>query len=108
MSFRQACIAKKFAARSGRQSTAVPGRATPCRNSLGYPKAALFGFCAALAAYTILSTIKAALSSEYGAETVETQVSGYYLADEIQLTYRGMLNAVEDDEWNVFWDLDID
>jgi hypothetical protein len=77
-------------------------------NSLGYPKAALFGFCTALVAYTILSTIKAALSSEYGAETVETQVSGYYLADEIQMTCRGMLIAVEEDEWNVFRVLDTD
>jgi hypothetical protein len=56
----------------------------------------------ALVAYTILSTIKAALSSEHGAETVEEKVSGYYLADEIEMTHRGMMIAIEEEEWLVF------
>lgn len=71
-------------------------------NTLGYPSAALFGFCVALVSYTILSTIKAALSSEHGAQTVEEKVSGYYLADEIEMTYRGMMIAIEEEEWLVF------
>ena len=71
-------------------------------NTMGYPSAALFGFCVALVAYTIFSTIKAALSSEYGSETVEEKVSGYYLADEIEMTYRGMMIAIEEDEWLIF------
>ncbi len=52
-------------------------------NSLGYPPAALFGFCESLVSYSILSIIRAALSSEYGQEAVEEKLSGYYLADEI-------------------------
>ena len=71
-------------------------------NTLGYPSAALFGFCVALVSYTILSTIKAALSSEHGAQTVEEKVSCYYLADEIEMTYRGMRIAIEEEEWLVF------
>jgi IS4 transposase len=71
-------------------------------NTLGYPPAALFGFCVALVSYMILSVIKAALSSAYGAETVDNKVSGYYLADEISGTYRGMVIAIGDEEWVEF------
>jgi hypothetical protein len=71
-------------------------------NTLGYPPAALFGFCVALVSYMILSVIKAALSSVHGAERVENEVSGYYLADEISGTYRGMMIAIRDEEWAEF------
>lgn len=71
-------------------------------NTLGYPPAALFGFCVALIAYINLSIIKAALSSVYGAETIEKKVSGYYIADEISGTYRGMMIAIAEEEWIVF------
>ena len=71
-------------------------------NTLGYPPAALFGFCVALVAYINLSIIKAALSSVYGAETIEKKVSGYYIADEISGTYRGMMIAIPKKEWIVF------
>ena len=71
-------------------------------NTLGYPPAALFGFCVALVAYIILSIIKAALSGVYGAETIEKTLSGYYVADEISGTYRGMMIAVPEEEWLVF------
>lgn len=71
-------------------------------NTLGYPPAAVFGFCVALVAYINLSIIKAALSSVYGAETIEKKVSGYYIADEISGTYRGMMIAIPEEEWIVF------
>jgi len=71
-------------------------------NTLGYPPAALFGFCVALVSYMILSVVKAALSSEYGAARVDNEVSGYYLADEISGTYRGMIIAIRDEEWAEF------
>ena len=71
-------------------------------NSLGYPRAALFGFCVALIAYMIISVIKAALGSVHGTETIKNNVSGYYLADEISGTYRGMMIAIPDDEWILF------
>ena len=74
-------------------------------NALGYPPAALFGFCVALVSYMIVSVIKASLSSIYGTKIIEEQVSGYYLADEISGTYRGMMIAIEDDQWEIFREL---
>ena len=71
-------------------------------NTLGYPPAAIFGFCVALVSYMILSVVKAALSSVHGAERVDNEVSGYYLADEISGTYRGMLIAIREEEWAEF------
>jgi IS4 transposase len=73
--------------------------------TLGYPKAALFAFCVALVSYNVLSTIKAALRSVHGEAVVEEQVSGFYVADEIQMTHRGMMIAIPEDEWAVFHDL---
>jgi IS4 transposase len=74
-------------------------------NTLGYPKAALFAFCVALVAYNVLSTIKAALRSVHGEEKIAEEVSGYYVADEIEMTHRGMMIAIPEDEWVVFHDL---
>ena len=71
-------------------------------NTLGYPRAALFGFCVALVSYMFLSVIMAALGSIHGTEVIEKQVSGYYVADEISATYRGMMIAIEDEHWVVF------
>ena len=70
-------------------------------NTLGYPKAALFAFCVALVSYNVLSVVKAALRSVHGEEAVE-EVSGYYLADEVAGTHRGMMIAIPEDEWVVF------
>src|SRR5512135_1237640 len=74
-------------------------------NTLGYPKAALFAFCVALVSYDVLSTLKAALRSVHGEAKVAEEVSGYYVADEIQMTHRGMMIAIPEDEWAVFHDL---
>jgi IS4 transposase len=70
--------------------------------TLGYPKAALFAFCVALTAYNVLSTLKAALRAVHGEEVVAEEVSGYYMADEIGMTRRGMMIAIPEDEWVVF------
>ena len=70
-------------------------------NTLGSPKAALFAFCVALVSYNVLGVVKAALRSVHGVEAVE-EVSGYYLADEIAGTHRGMMIAIPADEWVVF------
>ena len=71
-------------------------------NTLGYPPAALFAFCVALISYMMISVIMAALRSIHGTKTVEEKVSGYYLADEISGTYRGMIIAISQDEWKEF------
>lgn len=66
-------------------------------NTLGYPKAALFGFCMALVSYNILSVVKAALRAAHGQAAADA--STYYLADEIAGTYRGMMIAIPDSYW---------
>ena len=47
-------------------------------NTLGYPKAALFGFCLALVAYNMLAVVMAALRSVHGTETIDEELSLYY------------------------------
>lgn len=76
-------------------------------DTLAYPKAALFGFCTGLAAYNVWSVIKAALRSVHGEETIATNLSGYYVADEIAGTYRGMMIAIPEPEWLVFRKLSV-
>jgi IS4 transposase len=73
--------------------------------TLGYPRAALFAFCVALAAYNVLSTVKAALRSVQGPAVVDTELSGYDVAEEVSGTYRGMLVAIPPPEWQVFQEL---
>ena len=55
----------------------------------------------ALVAYNVLSTVKGALRSVHGETKVE-KLSGFYLADEIQMCHRGMMKAIPKDEWVVF------
>jgi hypothetical protein len=73
-------------------------------NTLGYPQAALFAFCVALISYMILAVIRAALCSVHGVEKIEEEVSGFYISDEIAGVYRGMMIAIQDEEWAVFRD----
>jgi Transposase DDE domain len=68
--------------------------------TLAYPRAALFAFAMALTAYNVLSTVKAALRGEHGAEKIEQEVSAYYLADEVAGTWRGMMIVVPAAYWN--------
>jgi IS4 transposase len=51
-------------------------------NTLGYPKAALFGFCVALVAYNALAVVKAALRKVHGEATIDNELSGYYRSQE--------------------------
>lgn len=71
-------------------------------DTLGYPQAALFGFCVALIAYNVLAVVKAALRRVHGEEKIRDEVSGYYLAGEIGRTHEGMAIAIEPQEWAVF------
>ena len=71
-------------------------------NTLGYPKAALFGFCLALVAYNMLAVVMAALRSVHGAETIDQDLSLSYVANDIAQTYHGMMIAIPEDEWRVF------
>lgn len=68
-------------------------------NTLPYPKAALFGFCTALAAGNVLATIKGALRAAHGIEKVEQEVSDYHLALDVAGKYQGMMVALPPEEW---------
>jgi hypothetical protein len=71
-------------------------------NTLGYPKAALFAFCVAVAAYNVLAVLKAAMRTVHGEEKVQQEVSGYYVALEWAMVYAGMMIALPPEEWKVF------
>lgn len=70
--------------------------------TLGYPKAALFGFCLALVAYNLLAVVLAALRGVHGEETVDQEVSLYSIANDIATTYKGMMLAMPEPEWAIF------
>ena len=73
--------------------------------TLGYPRAAVFAFCLALMAWNGMSVIHAALRNVHGEETVEDNLSGYYLALEISQVYHGMMIAIPPAEWEIFQNL---
>ena len=68
-------------------------------NTLPYPKAALFGFCVALAANNVLATAKGALRAVHGAKTVEEEVSEYHVAVDVAGKYQGLMIALPAEEW---------
>lgn len=71
-------------------------------NALGYPKAALFGFCLALVAFNLYAVIMAALRAAYPDNNINDEVSDYYIAEEISTTYNGMMLIVPEDDWDIF------
>ncbi len=71
-------------------------------NTLGYPKAALFGFSIALIAYNIMAAVKAAMRSIHGEQKIDEEVSGYYISGEISRIQEGMDVAIEPEEWVAF------
>lgn len=71
-------------------------------NTLGYPKAALFGFCLALVAYNVVSLVKAGMRSAHGKDFVEEELSMYYLTLEVAQVSSGMNIAIEEKHWQTF------
>ena len=73
--------------------------------TLAYPKAALFSFALALVAYNILAILKAALASIHGVGKIEAALSDFYVVDELQGTYRGMMIAIAPEQWQCFTEM---
>ena len=71
-------------------------------DTLGYPRAALFGFSVALVTYNILSTVQAALRAKFGAEKIQEEVSLYYVAIEMQASHQGMEVVFDTEDWEPF------
>jgi hypothetical protein len=75
-------------------------------NTLGYPPAALFGFCLAVVMYNALNTVIAALRTAHWRELADRKKAGkrarlsfYYLADEIAGVWRGMALVIDPQKW---------
>ena len=75
------------------------------QTSLGYPRAALFGFCVTLVAYNALATVKAALRSVHGSAKVEEEVSLPLVAEHVCRNYEGMMVGLPAEEWLPFREL---
>lgn len=71
-------------------------------NTLGYPKAALFGFCTALIAYNAMAIVKGALRRVYGEENIRENFSGFYMALHLQMSRTGIDMMIEESEWVIF------
>lgn len=71
-------------------------------DTLGYPKAALFGLCVALMAFNTVSLVKGALQVTWGEEFVNEQLSMYYLTKNVSKVTAGMLIAIPQRDWKQF------
>lgn len=72
-------------------------------DTLGYPKAALFGFALAVAAYNVLVVIRAALAAGVGEEiSGEDALSSYHMAIEVASVDKGLSIAIPASEWELF------
>jgi hypothetical protein len=104
-------IAKAYASR-WQIETAFAKLTTVLRcelNTLGYPEAALFGFCLAVVMYNAMSVVLAALRATHPEVATTSTASGtanknitfsfYYLADEISGVSRGMAIAIPAEYW---------
>jgi hypothetical protein len=67
-------------------------------NALGYPPAALFGFCVALAAGNVYAAVKGALRAAHGLAAAEG-ISDYHLALEVSGACSGLWIAVAAEVW---------
>jgi tetrahydromethanopterin S-methyltransferase subunit B len=68
-------------------------------NTLGYPDAALFGFCLGLVLYNVLAVLQATLRAAHPDALPGQRLSFYYLGGEIASVYRGLMIAVPPAEW---------
>ncbi len=66
--------------------------------TLGYPKAALFGFCMALATYNLLSVVQSTVRAIHGEEAADN-LSVYYMSNEVASTHMGMTVVLDGEFW---------
>ncbi|MEO0770310.1 MAG: transposase [Cyanobacteria bacterium J06649_4] len=76
-------------------------------DTLAYPKAALLSFSLALMAYNVLATLRAALASVHGVGKIEAALSDFYVVEELQGVYRGMMIAIPPLHWKAFEEMSI-
>ena len=66
---------------------------------LGYPRAALLGFCIGVMAYNAISTLLGALRATHGEAVVRDQVSGYYIAQFGRDAVGAIDDMIEPEDW---------
>jgi IS4 transposase len=71
-------------------------------SALGHPRAALFAFGVAIVAYNVLALITRAITVQHRLDSEKLEVSSYYLANEIQGHYRGMMLIVAPSAWDAY------
>jgi len=76
-------------------------------NTLGYPRAALFGFSVAVVAYNILAVIWAVLRVVYDEPTVANEISSYHVADEMANMAESLTLIVDAEDWAVFREMSV-
>lgn len=68
-------------------------------NTLGYPKAALFGFAVAAVAFNVLAVIMAALRVAHPEVDIEKTVSTYYIANEMANMAESLDRIIDPEDW---------
>lgn len=68
---------------------------------LGYPRAALFGFCVGILAYNLMVTLLGALRAAHGADKVDSEVSGYLLVQDVRMNAPGLDVMIDAEEWTL-------
>lgn len=66
---------------------------------LGYPRAALLGFCVAVMAYNAFSTLLGAMRATHGEAVIQEQVSGYYIAEYGRDAVGAIDDVTEPEDW---------
>jgi hypothetical protein len=70
--------------------------------TLGYPRAALFSFAAAVIVFNTYAVVRASLRAAHGPAVIEEELSDYHLMDDVAATYVGMDIAVPDECWEAY------
>jgi hypothetical protein len=76
-------------------------------DTLGYPRAALFGFAVAAVAFNVLAVVKAALRRAHGVDRIEQTLSSYYLTNEIANVTEAWITVLDPEDWAVFQTLSV-
>jgi len=76
--------------------------------TMGYPRAALLGFGIALVSYNLISTAKSAMRAAFGSETVDEEVSNFYIANEARVMSEGLDVATDPEDWKSFQTMSAD
>jgi hypothetical protein len=75
--------------------------------TLGYPRAALFGFAVAVVVYNALAVVWAALRVGLGDKVVDEQLSTYHMASEMANVAESLTTVIDAQEWTIFQQISV-